>query len=243
MGVAHCIDVRDELELFDGFLEQYEVPCEVVTRPSNIITRVDRVLEGLELKPEELIDREPLPSEKTIEEILTEGEQKLSEIEGRSKPLIETLISSSNIIRKIDQMLNAWKIHPERPLAENTSLPEESAEEELQKAEQKLSDIERRFKEIVEVSARCSIILSEIAHLSKSLKVKITEVPIGKVPFPPDEKFLEFVERALLEIDESSKKIGDNRNSHINQLATIKTNITKIMEQIPEIKADLIKQT
>ena len=243
MGVAHCIDVHDELELFEGLLEQYEVPCEVVNRPSNIITRVDRVLEGLELKPEELTDREPLPPKKTIEEILTEGEQKLSEIESRSKPLIETLISSSNIIRKIDQMLDAWKIHPERLLAENASLPEESAGEILLKAEQKLSDIERRFKEIVEVSTRCSFILSEIARLSKSLKVKITEVPIGKVPFPPDEKILEFVERTLLEIDESSKTINEKRNSHINQLATIKTNITKIMEQIPEIKADLTKQT
>jgi V/A-type H+-transporting ATPase subunit I len=243
MGVAHCIDVHDELELFDGLLEQYEVPCEIVTRPSNILTRVDRILEGLELKPEELTDRETHPPEKTIEEILTEGEQKLSEIEGRSKPLIETLISSSEIIRKIDEMLSAWKIHPKRLLAENTSLSEELAEEMLLKAEQKLSDIERRFKEIVEISARCSIILSEIAHLSKSLKVKITEAPIGKGSFPPDEKFLEFVERTLLEIDESSKTINENRNSNIRQLMTMKTTISKIMEQIPEVKADLIKQT
>ena len=243
MGVAHCIDVHDELELFGGLLEQYEVPCEVVTQPSNIITRVDRALEGLELKPEELINREPLAPDKTIEVILTEGEQKLSEIEERSEPLIETLIAYSNIIRKIDQMLDTWKIHHERPFAENISLLEESAGEMLLKAEQKLSDIERRFKEIVEVSARCSIILSEIAHLSKSLKVKITEVPIGKVPFPPDEKLLDFSERTLLEIDESSKKIGDNGKAHVKQLATIKANITKIMAQIPEIKTDLIKQT
>ena len=63
------------------------------------------------------------------------------------------------------------------------------------------------------------------------------------MPFPPDEKLLEFVERTLLEIDESSKTINGNRNSHIKQLMTIKTNITKTMEQIPEVKADLIKQT
>jgi len=242
MGVAHCIDVRDELELFDGLLEQYEVPCEIVTRPANIRTRVDRILEGLELKPEELSDSESLPPEKTIEEILTEGEQKLSEIEGRSKPLIETFISSSNLIRKIDQMLSAWKIHPKKLLAENASSPEELTEEMLLKAEQKLSDIERRFKEMVEVSARCSIILSEIAQLSKSLKVRITEVPIGKVLFPPAEKFLEFIERTLLEI-ESSKTVNENRNAHTKQLMTMKTTITKIMEQIPEIKADIIKQT
>jgi len=243
MGVAHCIDVHDELELFDGLLEQFEVPCEIVNRPSNILKRVDQILEGLEIKPEELIDGELLPTEKTIEEILTEVEQKLSEIEGRSKPLIETLISSSNLIRKIDQMLSAWKIHPKKLLVENTSLPEESTEEVLLKAEQKLSDIERRFKEMVEISARCSIVLSEISQLSKSLKVKITEVPIGEVSFPPDEKFLEFVERTLLEIDESSKTINENRKSHIRQLMTMKTTISKIMEQIPEVKADLMKQT
>ncbi|MHA2230995.1 MAG: V-type ATPase 116kDa subunit family protein [Candidatus Hodarchaeales archaeon] len=243
IGVAQYIDVHDELELFDGLLEQYEVPDELVIRPSNILARVDHTLEGLELKPEEIVDREPLPPEKTMEEILTEVEQKLSEIEGRSKPFIETFISSANIVRKIDHMLSAWKINPKKLLVENKSFPKELTKEMFLEAEQKLSDIERRFKEIVEISARCSTILSEIEHLSKRLKVKIKEGTIGKTPFPPDEINLEFVERTLLEIDESSKTINENRDLHIRQLMIIKTTITKIMKQIPEIKTDLAKQT
>jgi len=243
MGVAHFIDMHEKLESFDGLLEQNEVPCELVPRPSNILTRVNRILKELEISPEELIARESLLPEKTVEEILTEGEQKLSEIESRSKPLIEILISYSNIIRKIDDILDVWKIHPKKSLAKNEYLPEESTEEMLLRAERKLSDIEARFKEIVEISARCSIILSEVDHLSRNLNSKITEVPIGKVPFPPDEKLLEFTERTLLEIDESSKTINDNKNSHIKQLTTIKTNISKIMQQISEKKAELVKQT
>ena len=242
MGVVHTIDVHDELELCEGLLEQYEVPSEVVTQASNILTRVDRLLEELKLEPEELIAKEPLP-EKTLKEILTAVEEKLSEVEGRSKPFIEAINSSSNIVRKIDQTLSAWKIHPNKLSVENVAFPQESPREILLEAEQKLSDIQRRFKEIVNTSTRCSSILSKIDQISKGLKVKITEGPIEKVPFPPDEEFLKFIERTLSEINQNSKAINETKNFHIQKLMTIKTTTNKILEQIPEIKADLIKQT
>jgi len=242
MGVVHTIDVHDELELCEGLLEQYEVPSEVVTQASNILTRLDRLLEELKLEPEELIAKEPLP-EKTLKEILTAVEEKLSEVEGRSKPFIEAINSSSNIVRKIDQTLSAWKIHPNKLSVENVAFPQESPREILLEAEQKLSDIQRRFKEIVNTSTRCSSILSKIDQISKGLKVKITEGPIEKVPFPPDEEFLKFIERTLSEINQNSKAINETKNFHIQKLMTIKTTTNKILEQIPEIKADLIKQT
>ena len=240
LGLAHCMSVDDELKTFAGLLERYEVPCEVTSR-SNILARVDRILEGLELKSEERISKNPLLHEKTLEEMLVESEQKLAEIEGRSKPLVEALIKSSSIIRKIDQTLSAWKIHPQKLLVENALFSAESAEAMLLETEYRLSDIEKRFTEIDKISAKSANVLSKIENLRKKLKVKIKEVPIEKVAFPQDEKFLEFLERTLSEIDESSKMARID-TFHANELMTIRTTVTKIVEQIPENKADLIKQ-
>jgi V/A-type H+-transporting ATPase subunit I len=243
MGIAHTIDVHDELELCEGLLEQYEVPSEVCTQESNLLTRVDRLLQELELKPVELIDKEPLSPDKTLKEILTDAQEKLSELEDRSKPFIEAINSSSNIVRKIDQTFSAWKIHPKKLLVGNISLPKESLGQLLLEAEHKLSDIERRFKEITNTSSRCLSILLKIDQISKGSKFKAKESPIEKVPFPPDEEFLRFIERTLREIAQNSKTTNETRDFHIKKLMTIKTTMHQILEQIPKMKADLIKQT
>jgi vacuolar-type H+-ATPase subunit I/STV1 len=242
MGVVHCMNVNDKLESFNGLLEQYAISGELVNRPSNIFARIDRTLQGLELEPQELIDTEPLPHEKTIEETLTKAEQELSQIETHSKLLIETLILYSRIIRRSDQMLSAWKINSKK-LYESTSFPEASAGEMLQEAEQKLSDIEGRFKEIVDISARSSNILSRIDKLSKNLKMKSIDVPLENISCSLGEKFLGFIERTLLTLEESSETMNLTGYSRVRQLMTIKTNVTKILEKIPEAKADLVKQT
>jgi len=242
MGVAHSINVNGEQELFDGLLEEYAVPCEVATQCSDILTRVDRKLEELEQKPEELSHKPPLPSKTTLKEILGEMEQKLSEIEGLSQPFVETINLSSNLVRKIDQTLRKWKINPKKAALKNTSFSEESPREMLLDAEQRLSEIERRFEEIDKASTRCSNILSRIAHLSKSLKSKVPEVTIQKIPFPPGEKFLALIEVQLSEISNSLTVNGPN-DYLVKELLTIKATITHVMEQVPEAKADLIKQT
>ena len=90
-GVAQSINVNGQKELFDGLLEDYAVPCAITLQHSDILTRVNHQLEELEQKPEELIDKTPLPSKVTLKEILDEMEQKLSEIESRSKPFVEAI--------------------------------------------------------------------------------------------------------------------------------------------------------
>jgi len=242
MGIAHSIDVNGERQLFDNLFEEYAVPCEVATQCSDILTRVDRKFEELEQKPEELSDKPPLPSKTTLREILGEMEQKLSEIENRSKPFVETIKLSSSLVRKFDQVLRTWKIHPKKVVIKNTSFSEKSPQEMLLDAEQKLSEIERGFEEIDKTATRCSSILSRIAPLSKSLKAKAPEVPVQEIPFPPTEKFLAFIELRLLEIGNSLIANKPN-DSLIKELLIIKATITHVMEQVPEAKADLIKQT
>ena len=242
MGVAHSINVNGERELSDNLLEAYAVPCEVTAQKSDILTRVDRKLEELEQKPEELSDKPPLPSKTTLKEILAEMEQTLSEIEDRSKPFIETINLSSNLVRKIDQTLRTWKMHPKKMVVKNTALSEKSPREMLLDADQRLSEIESRFEEIDKTSTRCSHILTRIAHLNKSLKGKVTEVAIQKVPFPPGEKFLAFIAVRLSEI-RNSLTLNKPNDSLITELLTMQATITHVMEQVPEAKADFMKQT
>jgi len=243
MGVAQSIDVNGQKESFDGLLEEYTVPCEITAQYSDILTRVNHKFEELELKPEELIDKAPLPSKTTLKEILDEIEQKLSEIESSSKPFIETIILATTLARKIDQRLHAWKINPKKLVIKNNiSFSEKSPQEMLLEAEQKLSEIGSRLEEIDKTSARCSSILSRIERLSKTFKVKTKEIAVQEVPFPPDEKFLAFIELRLSEIGKPLT-VNKPKESLINELLTIKSTITHVMEQVPEAKANLIKQT
>jgi vacuolar-type H+-ATPase subunit I/STV1 len=242
MGVAHSIDVNGKRGLFDDLLEEYAVPCEVATQCSDILTRVDCQLAKLEQKPEELSEKTPLPSKTTLKEILDEMEKKLSEIEDRSQPFIESITLSSNLLRKIDQTLHTWKINPKKAVIKNTSLPEKAPQEMLLNAEQRLSELERSFDEIDKTATRCSNALSRISQFSKNLKVKVTEVSIQKVPFPPDEKFFAFVESRLSEIGNALRGNASDE-ALTNELLTIKATISHVMEQAPEAKAGLIKQT
>ena len=240
MGIAHSIDVKEEQPLFEGLLEEYTVPCEVANQCSDILTRVDDQLEKLEQKSEELSDKPPLPSKQTLKEILDEMEKKLSEIEYKSQPFIEIIASSSYLARKIDQKLRIWKINLKKLDAKKASLPERSPQEILQNAEQRLPELERQFEEMDKTATRCSNVLSRISHFVKSFRVKVKEVPIQKVPFPPGEKFFAFVEARLSEI--GSAFVANKSNEALTkELLTIKGTIDHIMEQVPPAKVDIIK--
>jgi len=242
MGVAHSIDANGERESFEGLLEEYAVPCEVAAQCSDILARVDCQLGKLEQKPEELSEKPPLPSKPTLKEILDEMEKKLSEIEDKSQPFIETIASSSNLVRKIDQTLRIWKINPKKADVKNTSLPEQSPQETLFNAEQRLSELERRFEEIGETATKCSSVLTRISNFNKNLKVKVTEIPIQKIPFPPGEKFFAFVEVRLSEIG-NALMANKSNEALTKEMLTIKATISHVMEQVPKAKADSIKQT
>ncbi|MCW4031740.1 MAG: hypothetical protein NWE80_05180, partial [Candidatus Bathyarchaeota archaeon] len=241
MGVAHSIDVNGENVLFDNLLEEYVVPCEIVAKSSDVLARVARKLEELGQKPEELGNIQPLPSKATLTEMLADLEHKLSEIEERAKPFIEAISLSSNLSRKIDQVFRKWKIPKKRGRVKNTASSEKSPKEMLLVVEQKLSEIERNLEEVDKTATRCTSMLSRIEHLSKNLKVKAKEVPTQKVPFPPDERYLTFVEMKLSEI-ENSLTVRENKEAFTTELLTIKATIAHVVQQVPEAEAELIKK-
>jgi len=243
MEIAHFIDVRCEIEAYKELLEEYAVPSEITSKHLDIIARVNRKLEQLELKPEELTEKPPLPSKTTLKEILAEMEQKLSEIEARSRPFVDAINLASTLARSIDQKLHAWKIAPKKLVVKNNiSFSEKSPQDMLSEVERKLFEIERRLEEMDKTSARCSGILSRIVPLSKALKVKMKEVPVQKIPFPPSDESLTFIEIGLSEI-ENSLKADKPKDSIINKLLTIKATIKHVIEQGSEAKANLMMQT
>lgn len=242
IGVAHAINVNRERESFEGLLEEYVVPCEVVAQCSDILARVDFQLGKLEQKPEELRVKPALPSMPTLKEILYYMEKKLSETEDKARPFIENITSLSNLVRKIDQTQITWKINLKKKNIKNSSSPEKSSQETLLFAEQRLIELERRFKEIDTASTRCSNVLSRISQFSKGLKLKNKEVPIQKAPFPPSEKIFAFIEARLSEIC-SALRVNKSTAALTKELLTIQATITHLLEQVPEAKADITKQT
>ena len=242
MGVVHCMNVDEKLESFDGLLEQYALSCEVVNRPSGLIGRIDRILQGLEYEVKGRIDVEPFPHEKTIEETLTKVEKELTEIEGNTKSLIETLSSYSKIIRRIDQLLASWKIDRKKILVNGKALPE-SKGDMLQEAEQKLTEIEMRFKEIDNVLIRSSKLNSRIDNFIKKLKISSKDFPTNEISCSVNEKFLDFIEQTLLSFEEKMETQNLSAYSDSRQLMNIKANIEKIIEKIPEERVETTKQT
>ena len=242
MGVAQSIDVNGDEESFDGFLEKYSVPCEITAQSSDFLARIDHRFEQLDLKPEQLSEKTPLPPKNTLKEILAEIEKRLSEIETRSKPFVEANNSGSALARRIDQKLNASKIKRKKHVAKNKiAFSEKSAQELISEDEQKLSEIESRLEKLNQTSARCSSILTRIARFKKAFKGVKKGGNAKEIPFPPDEKFLAFVEMRISDIRTSLKKIDEN-NVLVEELLSLKSTLENTLKQVPIAKTVLIKQ-
>ncbi len=243
MGVAHFIDVSGTIKMFDKFLNPYEAPREITVQVSDILKRIDHILKGLELDAEGTIRKESLISETTIQGILSKANGKLSEIEERSKPFLEAINFSSNLIRKIDQMLEAQGVHIKKLHQKETAPIKGDPKETLSKAERRLLEIERLFNETVDVYNRCLHIHSKIELLSKNLKGKQKQspAPVEKFPFPPEEKFLDYTEMRLSEI-EGLMTTNQAKDFHITELMTIKTTIERLIKEAYDKKAELLEQ-
>jgi vacuolar-type H+-ATPase subunit I/STV1 len=242
LGSIHCINVDEKIDTYNGLLEEKVLKCEVANLPSNLLARIERTLQGLELEQKEQINIESFSHEKTIEETLTKAENELSNIENDMKPYIETLISYTKIIRKIDLLLTSWKIDRKKMLVDRKNLPKESAGEILKETEQKLAEIETRFKEISNVSARSSKILSRISKLGKLQRMRSTDFPTNGIQCSVDEKFLDFVEQTLTALEEKSETLTPSGYSNVRQLVNIRANVHKILQKIPDERTHLIKQ-
>jgi V/A-type H+-transporting ATPase subunit I len=105
MGGVQYIKVDCEEELDTGFLHACPIPKDESLMNSEIQTRIIRDFEEMHLQPDNKIHDEALLSGNTIKEILSNLEQKLTEIEEESSPIIELLDLASTLIKKTGQQL------------------------------------------------------------------------------------------------------------------------------------------
>ena len=107
LGVAQYINVDCEEESYTGFLQACPIPKDELQMNSEIQTRIERKFEELDLKRDGVIGDTTLLSGNTIKEILSNMEQKLTEIEAQSNPILKLLDLASTLIKKTDQQLQA----------------------------------------------------------------------------------------------------------------------------------------
>jgi len=134
-GVVQFVNMREKLEVWKGTLVPYEVPTEILTKCSDVLSRIEASSRGLNIGPEELPSGEIPVRNEPIEEVLLGVERKLAELPA------ESLAKSSTLLSRIDEMAQALEVKLEGVTIEQ-SLLEKSAEEVLSEIEHGLSEIE-----------------------------------------------------------------------------------------------------
>ena len=150
LGVAHYIKVDCEEELYTEFLEECPIPNDESLKNLDIQTRIKRKLEELDLTPDDVIDEVALLPGNTIKEILSNMEQKLTEIEGQSDTIIELLELVSTLIKKTGQKLQEWRIYPRKLNTKyKNHAGQQTSEEMVSEAKHNLTDINNQLEEII----------------------------------------------------------------------------------------------
>jgi len=155
MGVAQYIKVDCEEESYNGFLQACPIPKDESLKNLDIQTRIKRKLEELDLKPDDKINDVALLPGNTIKEILSNIEQKLTEIEEQPNPIIELLDLDSTLIKKTLQKLEEWKVSPEKLSTKDKPLVgRKTSEEVLFKVKHNLTDINNQLQETAKQDLR-----------------------------------------------------------------------------------------
>ncbi|MEM2112477.1 MAG: hypothetical protein QXX08_11480, partial [Candidatus Bathyarchaeia archaeon] len=184
--------------MYEGLLEEYSVQCEIVSKNSDILMRVNRILEELEIEPLILPEKPSIPYKSTLKEILGDIEQKLVEVEARSKPFTETISLANTLTRKIDHKLHTWNMRFKIKVNKNNiDFYGKSPKEMLLEVERQLAEIDAQMEKIAATSTRCARIISRIEQLTNNLKVATKHLSTQKISVQIDELFLSFIEMKL----------------------------------------------
>jgi len=148
MGVAQYIKVDCEEESNTGFLHVCPIPKDESLMNSDIRTRIIRDIEEMDLKNDYKIHDEALLPGNTIKEILSNIEQKLTELEAESTPIIELLDLASTLIKKTGQQLQTWEAsHRNLNSKHKPRAGQHTPEELLSEANGHLTDINNQLEE------------------------------------------------------------------------------------------------
>ncbi len=133
-GIVQFIDMRDKLEEWNGILASQVVSTEVLTKCSDLLSKIDASFENLGLKHEELPSKEVPITKDPIEEVLAKVEQNLAELP------VEAITKCSALTSRITQLIEILGVKPEETKEVTLKKP---VEESLAEIEYELSEIEK----------------------------------------------------------------------------------------------------
>ena len=148
LGAAQFIKVDCEEDQYSGFLRACPIPTEESSMNSDIQTRIKRKFEEFNLEINDVDGDVALLPGNTIKEILSNIEQKLTEIEDESNPIIDLLDLASTVVKKTGQQLQVWKVSHKK-LNSNFKPPvgQHTTDELLSEANHHLADINNQLEE------------------------------------------------------------------------------------------------
>jgi len=135
-GIVQFIDMREKLEDWKGVLVSQVVSPEILTKCSDLLSKIDASFENLGLKQEGLPSKEIPITKEPIEEVLARVEQKLAELP------VEALTKCSVLTSRIAQLIEILGVRPEEVKIEEGAL-KKPVEEGLAEIEFELSEIEK----------------------------------------------------------------------------------------------------
>lgn len=100
-GVAQFIDIGEKLEAWRGALTSYEVSTEITNRITSIISRVNKLIEALEIEPKEAEIRKVSIRKERSEEVLTQIEEELYELEKRYEEIAVSLQEKMTLLDRL----------------------------------------------------------------------------------------------------------------------------------------------
>ena len=177
MGVAQYIKVDCEEESYNGFLHACPIPKEESLINSDIRTRIMKDIEEMDLKNDYKIYEEALLPGNTIKEILSNIDQRLTEVEAESTPIIELLDLASTLIKKTGQQLQTWEAsHRNLNSKYKPSPGQHTPEELLFEANGHLTDINNQLEETgKEVLELQSYALSEEHSINENPEMEVIQ--------------------------------------------------------------------
>ena len=246
-GVAQYIKVDCEEELYAGFLEACTIPSNEALKNSDIRKRIKRDFEELDLKPDDVVDEVAPLHGNTIREILSNMEQKLTEIEEQSK-LIQLLDFASSLIEKTDQKLLELKATPREAITKyETHVGRQTSEEVLSEAKRNLTDIYNQLDGIIRTpttekgqQANGDLIkqVLELRSREYSEKNHIMEIPMEIPEIGSIQSNLLSLRSMTLEVDdllEAEKYMAHCDTIVYFEAWVLKKQLPKVMEGIEEI--------
>ncbi len=175
VGVAQFIDLREQMDVWDGTLIPYGVSSEVtsqssilLSRISNSLSKIDELLKDIEVEVEETSPEKVPTSIKQTKEVLDEVEQKINELEQKLSLEEERLVKISTNLKERQTLHDKLKTLMDG--SEKARL-----EIELRELEKSIAESKNAF--------RREISLAEILAISEKRTVELEKQIVEIKPF------------------------------------------------------------